>query len=504
MSLRKNYYFSSLFWNTTQKVLNSIVGFLTVPLLLSYFGKEQYGILSIATACNGYMHLLDLGMNTGAVRHFSKWKAEGNISLVYRVARTNLTFYSIIALINIIGLVLVAYYADALFTLTEQQLLQFRSCIYIIAFFSIFNWGTTTYKQLLIANKKIDFTAQMHCIITILKLLLIGCVFLFHLTLTIYFFWLTAFTASLLIPYVIMCKRKKLIDSIKPATYWKDFKVVLTFSISIFALSLFQMTATQSRPIVLGIFSTSGPGVNAEFRIIEVIPQMIITIGATFTAIFLPKTSEMVGKRDYQAIEIFAYKWTRITSIFICLLSFPFMLCSKEVLSAYVGEHYSYLSIWQALWCLTVLIQMHTTPGNAIVLAYGKTKLLVIFTAIACISSIIANAFLCRFLGVGSAVLSYFFYVLFIIGMYYVYFYKRLLHLSRLKMLKSFIYPAMLAFITSFIVSKINIDLNFIENTRLMFVSLCIVKSLIWFVLFMASVFSLKLIDINNIKRIFK
>ena len=74
-----NYYFSSFFWSTLAKILNAILGFISIPLLLGYYGKADYGILSIATACNGYMSLLDLGMNTGAVKFYSQWKAEGDI-----------------------------------------------------------------------------------------------------------------------------------------------------------------------------------------------------------------------------------------------------------------------------------------------------------------------------------------------------------------------------------------------------------------------------------------
>ena len=94
-----NYYLSSFVWSTAAKILTAVVGFVTVPLLLGYYGKAEYGLLSIATACNGYMSLLDLGMNTGAVKFFSQWKAEGDMPKVFRVARTNITFYIIISAI---------------------------------------------------------------------------------------------------------------------------------------------------------------------------------------------------------------------------------------------------------------------------------------------------------------------------------------------------------------------------------------------------------------------
>ena len=110
MHLKGNYYFSSLFWSTAAKILNAIFGFISVPMLLFFYGKSDYGVLSIAMACNGYMHLLDLGMNTGAVKFFSQWLAEQKRDLIFRIARTNITFYFLISIVNIIGLLLLALF----------------------------------------------------------------------------------------------------------------------------------------------------------------------------------------------------------------------------------------------------------------------------------------------------------------------------------------------------------------------------------------------------------
>ena len=106
----KNYYVLSFFWSTLQKILSAILGFISVPLLLGYYGKAEYGILAIATACNGYMHLLDLGMNIGAIKFYSQWRKQGKIELINHVARTNITFYLIIACINILGLLFLALF----------------------------------------------------------------------------------------------------------------------------------------------------------------------------------------------------------------------------------------------------------------------------------------------------------------------------------------------------------------------------------------------------------
>ena len=503
MSLKNSYYVSSFFWSTLSKVLTAIVGFLSVPLLLGFYGKAEYGILAIATACNGYMQLLDLGMNIGTVRFFSQWRAEGKNELINRVARTNITFYGLIAIVNIIGLVGLALWGEGLFSVTHEQFLLLRTCLLIIALFSVLSWETTTFNQLLIADKQMAFTMQMQCIITVLKGLLVAMVLLFKLPLTTYFFFLTGVLTLLLIPYIIRCRKYNLINSIRPATYWNDFKVVITFSLSLFLLSLFQSTATQSRPILLSMFAANGATAVTDFRIIEVVPQMIIMIGGTFSGMFLPKTSEMVARKDEKAIKDFAYKWTTMTTIVVACLCFPVILCAKEVLIAYVGTDYAHLSVWLIIWTVTVLIQMHTTPGHALVLAYGKTKLLVQVTSVACICSMLLNVLLCKYFNVGSAIIAYFLYVCTIIGLYYTVFYKKLLHLSRLRLFLCFIKPTLIGAVLCGVVFLIPIsDKLFASmNERVAYLLIFVIKALIWLLPYVVILLSLIILDFKSLRK---
>jgi len=500
-NLKGNYYVSSFFWSTFQKVLAAIIGFVSTPLLLGYYGKASFGILSIATACNGYMHLLDLGMNTGAVKYFSQWRTEGKTDLLKRVAGTNITFYGLISLINIIGLVVLALCGECLFSVTHDEFILLRRCLFILAIFNFLSWYATTFNQLLIASMQITFTMKVQSVITIFKGLLIAAVFLLELTLEQYFFMLTLLVSLTAVPYVIKCKKAGLIDSILPMFNWQDFKPVIVFSLSIFALSLFQMTATQSRPIILSIFAEDGAKVVADFRIIETIPAFIITVCGTFSGIFLPKTSAMIAKKSNEEITAFAYKWTKNTTIITNILTIPFILCAQEILSAYVGEEYRYLSVWMIIWCLTVLVQMHTTPGNALVLGYGKTKLLVITTSISCCISIVINILLTNMYGVGSAIVAYFIYVLIVIGLYYVYYYKKLLNLSRIKMFFTFIKPTFIAIILLAIIKQIPNNWIETDGGRLAYLYLCLIKSALWLIPYLLILFACKIIDIKDFQK---
>ena len=479
-----NYYISSILWSTLSKVLNAICGFISVPLLLGYYGKADYGILSLATACNAYMHILDLGINSGSVRFFSIWKKEGKVEAIYKAARTNISFYIIIAIINSILLVSLGIWGEHIFSITHDQFVQLRECLFILAFFSVFNWVSTVFNQLLVSDKQLDFTMKLQSILPILKVALIICVLWLHIPLSVYFFCLSFIIAFLIIPYAIKCRRDNLINSFKPAFYWKDFSPILTFSLSLFALSIIQVTASQSRPIILGLFATDGASAITDFKVVEVIPTFIMSICGTFSSIFLPNASELVAGNNYKEIESFAYRWTMRTSIISNLLCIPFILCAQEVLIAYVGQEYKGLSVWLVIWLLTTLIKSHTTPGYSLILAYGKTKILLITSGIACALSIFLNISLAKHYGAGSAIIGYGVYVLIVVSLYYLVYYNKMLNLSRIKMLKSFIQPTFLALIAAGIIAWIpfnNIMINWIGE-RLNLIIRCIIKTFIWLV----------------------
>ena len=503
-SIKNSYFFSAFFWSTLCKILNAVLGFISVPLLLGYFGKADYGLLTIATVCNGYMHLMDLGMNTGTIKFIAQWEAEGQQELIHKVSRTNITFYLLISLVNSLLLVFLAIWGESLFSVTHEQFLKLRNCFYILAIFSPISWISTVYTQLLTAYKKISFTMQIQCILSVLRALLIVAIFIFSLTLIEYFFYLTFFVSLAIIPYMIRCKRAIYIVTFKPAVYWSDFKSVLSFSIALFALSLFQVTATQSRPIIFSIFSDVGAEAVADFNIVQVIPSFIITLCASLTGIFLPKTSEMLIKSNRNEIQSYVNSWTLKTTILVCTLCFPFIVGAKEILSAYVGLEYVYLAKWLQIWCFFLIIQMHSTPAYSFVISNGKTKILVYATSIACILSILLNALLCKVLPVGSAIIGYVLYMILLIGVYYLYLYKVYLKLNRLSIFLSFIKPTTIAILC--VVFPYSIDVNgifngFVNNSRIVYILEFASRSLLWLVPFFMLLFTTKMLNVSVLKK---
>ncbi len=491
-----SYYINSFLWTTIAKVLKAIVNFISIPLLIGLWGKENYGVLSLALACNGYLNILDLGMNTGAVKHYSEWKSKGCYDKIRNAVYSNNVFYLGISALNIIGLVSMALFGEHLFNLTDEEFQSLKQCLFILALFSIPQWLTTTYNQLLIAYERFAFTQKVQSIIILLQTLLIISMIQFKLNMIIYFLLLTALTASVLIPYASCCLKNKLIDRIGIAFYWNDFKPVLIYSLSIFALSIFQMTAAYSRPVILGIFGNNASDIVADYRIIEVVPLFIMMLGGTLSSIFLPKTSELLVKGNVEEIRLFAYNGTIVTTILANVLCVPFILGASTFLTLYVGHEYLYLKKWLILFCVVTLFQVHTTPGNSLILAKGKTRALVVTSAIACVLSIILNACLCKLFNVGSAVIGYALYIVIVISSYYFVYYKKLLNLEKKKMFISFFYPTSLSIVAILIVWLLSSILQ-IGNT-VGFLWGTAVAIFCWFTVFFALLLLFKIIKLKN------
>ena len=89
-----------VFWTTLLNIVNGVYGFISVPVLIAYFGKADYGLIGLAMSVNVYLRLMDLGFNSTNVRFFSNWLAKKELDKVRKLFQTSLAFYGSIGLLN--------------------------------------------------------------------------------------------------------------------------------------------------------------------------------------------------------------------------------------------------------------------------------------------------------------------------------------------------------------------------------------------------------------------
>lgn len=495
MNKSVKYVANSFFWSSIAKILNATLKFISIPLLLTYFGKDNYGLITLAIATNAYMQLLNMGMNTGAVKFFSQWIVAKDFERINRVARTNITFYASLGIINSILLLTLAWKGGSVFKISPEEFITFRYLLFILAGVSIFNWCTFVFTQLLIADEKMAYTQKTLSFRSILNLVVVLLTIHYNWSIIQYFLYDSIVNMLVIVPYYWKSKKRDLIQSIIPGFYWKDFSIVFKYSLAIFAMSIFQFTAINSRPIILGMFSNQGASILSDYRVIEVFPMFIISIGGGLISILLPKSSQAIHQKDRFAVDKIAYEGTKYSSILVSLLCFPIILNAKQLLVLYVGDSYAHLSVWLTLWVFTLTLSLHNSPVASLVLATGKTRMLVYSSAIACIVSIIINSLLVNHYGVGSAVLGYLIYIIIQISFYYLYFNNKILDLKSAKVFTAYFKPTLIAGVLAFLVSRINLNIELHSIIEMVARSLC------WLILFIITLFSLKVVSITTIRK---
>lgn len=423
--------FSGSLWGILAKILDALAKFVTIPLLVGFYGKGDYGLIALAFSLNAYLRLMDLGFNIGAVRFFSMWTERGQWEKIGEVSRSSIVFYGSIGLVNAVIFLVMSAFGPQLFNLTAAQVPLYQQIMYILSVSTILNWLSSVAIQLLSAKDELGYVNRVTVISSLLNFLVAFVAVQLEWPLITYFFW---YTVSTLVPIPFYVARLRVfpisrMSLLAPRWHGKAFKEILTYSLAIFVMGLFQLTANNFRPLLLGKFA-EGMEVLTDYRVIQTIAMLIVAFGGVFMQVLLPSTSKAYAEGNQERIERMVFEATKYISVFLGFVVFALILNANNILALYMGEGYSGLSLWLSLWLLTVLLSMHNTPVSSLVLSTGKTRFLVYSSAIACLVSLPITAIFAKTLQVGAAVVGYLVYMVLQISFFYVYYIPKVLRLD--------------------------------------------------------------------------
>ena len=444
-------------WTTFLNVVNGIYGFISVPILIAYFGKSNYGLIGLAVSINVYLRLMDMGMNSVNVRFFSNWIEKKNYDKVNKLFKTSLTFYGIIGLINALILIVVSVFSKSIFHLNSEQDVIIKHLLYILSISAFINWFTACFDQFIRANEFVGWTQK----ITLLPKLLQIIILVYTVTIGLSIEWyyaLTAFSMFVIIPFCIFK-----IKRISPYVIFSigfDFatlKEILPYSLNIFSFSMFQFSVSHLRPVILGIQGTVESV--ADFRVLNGIISIVMMIGGSFLGVILPSASRVVARGDKQAQDRVAYDGTKYITMTLAFCCFGVVSISRELLLLYVGDGFLYLLPWLILWLLITMLS-HNQAISGLILAGSDIRAITYCTLVSSIIGLILCWFLVPLYAVGGTVIGYGVYCLIQILFFYLYYWPNKLNIDSKKVFfKSFFPSTLVGAVISFAIFKIPIDL---------------------------------------------
>lgn len=492
--MKQNYYLNSISWSILIKILEGVTRFISIPIFITSFGNLGFGLVTLALAINASSQLLNLGVNTGSIKYFSE-KNRDNFYF-QKLYNINLSFYSIVSLLNILFLLTISVKPEFWFpTIQIEQVEDFRYFMYILIIACVPSWHSQLVGNIYIANNKIVTTHFTSLLRSIGIFLLAFAVYAFDLSLRQYFSITILINILSTLPLYLQKVTNVDILKIKFSFDFHRFKPVLKYSLGIFSIGIFHLILIQSRPLILSIFSSSGTEILTDFRVIEVFPLFVTSLGNIWVSTLLPKSTKFYSEKNQIELQNYVNISTKYISIILAIISFGLILNIDEVLLLYVGKEFSGLSPWLTGWMLTLLIYLHNIPATSLILGSGKIKSLFWMTSSGVVISIILNIILIRFFEIGSVVLSYLFYRFYQFVFYYFHIIPKTLDLNPIKVFARFLVPTLIVLIAFIMILSFNI---YIENLMIG----VIIRSLIFVALSVTLLLALKQINFKELNQI--
>lgn len=417
--------FSGLVWTVIQNTVNILYGLISVPFLISYFGKEEYGLIGIALSVNTYVQLLDMGMNNANVKFFAEYLSKGEHDKYQKYFSLTHLLYLVIGLLNAIILIVVSFYTDFLFKVTPEQAITLRNLLWILAINATFSWLSVCFDQLLRANEFIDWIIKRSTFLKLLQFVVLAVVLFGHLSIEAYFVG-HVFIVTAILPLTILKAKKtqpwlKLNFSFDKTT----FKTVMPYVLAIFSFGVFQFLASSSRPVFLGFFS--GPSSVAEYQVMLTITSVITIFTGAFTQVLLPFVTKLAVSNDRNNLERVIFQGSKYVNILLTLLVFSIIASCTPLLHMYVGDNFIGISKWLMIWLLMLLLS-HRNVMTSIVFSQKNLKVVAFMGFSAASIAIIVYCIFIPLYGVGGVVIGYFIHEFIHTLFYYFYYFPRVLH----------------------------------------------------------------------------
>ena len=173
-------------WSTVALFAQAVYGFISVPLLLHYFGNQQYGIIGLANSINFYMQIMDLGLNSTNVRFFSAWLAEENYDKTRRLFQTNMGMYSVIAAINLAAILIIAFFSGSIFNLDAAEDATLKTLLTIVAFSGVVNWLCSCMDQLIAGTENVAWLKKRALLTKSIQFCILFSTIYFHFSISLF------------------------------------------------------------------------------------------------------------------------------------------------------------------------------------------------------------------------------------------------------------------------------------------------------------------------------
>lgn len=155
--------------------LHAIVGFLYVPILLHFIGKEEYGLYQLIGSLIAYFSIMDFGLTAAVTRFYTKYKALQDQEGMENILAISLYGYGAATLLSLLVGFICYWNLDAIFgaSMTTGELAEARQMFLLLLFNIAVSLSTMVFRSVINAHEKFLFLKGLETVQLILQPLLV-------------------------------------------------------------------------------------------------------------------------------------------------------------------------------------------------------------------------------------------------------------------------------------------------------------------------------------------
>ncbi|WP_164914080.1 oligosaccharide flippase family protein [Aquimarina sediminis] len=317
--------------------LTNVIGIMITPLIVSFLGKDEYGIFNAIGALIGTIALLDFGLTNTVVRFVAKYRAEKDREGEENfLATIKLLYIAISGLVIIIGVVFY-FFIDSYFTKFNAEEIRIAKLMFVILIFNlaiqlpgmIFTGICKGYEAFVFPESVSVIRYLLRSITVVAVLFLGGRAISLVIVDTVF----NLFTILVTAYYVF----KKLKVRFKLHQFSKKFiKQIFKYSSWIFVFSIVGMLQWKSGSWVLGALSE--PKVLGIYGIGIALGTYYGAFSTAISSVFLPRATQMaVDNATGEELTSMMIKLGRLSFIILMYILGAFILYGEQFINLWVG-----------------------------------------------------------------------------------------------------------------------------------------------------------------------
>ena len=373
---------------TGSRVLDGGIRFLTVPIVLGYFGNTQFGLISLAFSFNVFLNIADFGMSVNAIRRLTEHLQAGRHDDVIELTHAASFYYLMVGLFNLAFVAVIGWQGQRWFALNEAQAQQFFWMMLSLGVFSACTWALSIYRQVLHASGLVGWDESINLVSSVLTLAVVAATLVWHWGPALYF---SAVLVPQLVPMMLRLRRAgQLVPGLRfrVAPRWHIFRPLVGTSVWLFVMSLADTLANQYRPIILA--QQAGLDSVADFRIVQQVAGFATLLLGGALGVIYPIIAKLDSASDSQRLQLVLSRGSRLLLWGHLAVLVPMAFLATPMLSLYVGRSFEHLAPALAVWLVT-LLAFHNSIVASLVLSRGRLGLMATSSSCAAIASLVVG-----------------------------------------------------------------------------------------------------------------